>query len=122
MLIVQKENIAISANQTSSDASKLILVNDRNQIRNQLDESLTTIKQLRHWWQTLSPQERDKFNELPELIQQTQDLALRIISFDKENEQRLLRFGKIPPKYIPRVQTQQPHYVARLYEKQQNFS
>jgi hypothetical protein len=36
---------------------------------------------------------------------------------DRENEQLLLRRGLIPPKHLPPVQRQRPHYVAGLYQR-----
>jgi hypothetical protein len=36
---------------------------------------------------------------------------------DRENEQLLLRRGLIPPKHLPPVQRQRPHYVASLYQR-----
>jgi hypothetical protein len=42
---------------------------------------------------------------------------MRMIILDRENEQLLLRRGLIPPKHLPPVQRQRPHYVAGLYQR-----
>jgi hypothetical protein len=42
---------------------------------------------------------------------------MRMILLDRENEQLRLRRGLIPPKHLPPIQRQRPHYVAGLYQR-----
>ena len=52
------------------------------------------------------------------LLRQNQDLTMKIILLDRENEQSLLRRGLVPPRELPSVNRQRPHFVADLYRRQ----
>ena len=83
-----------------------------------LNQSLNQIRQHRASWQKLSPTERAQFPEVPDLLRQNQDLIMKIIVLDRENEQALLRQGLVPPRQLPSAQRQRPHFVADLYRRQ----
>lgn len=81
-----------------------------------LDQSLEQIKTCRAAWQKMTPKERSQYGEIGVLLQQTQNLILKIIVLDRENEQVLLRRGLGPTK-PPAPRQQQPHFVAELYRR-----
>jgi uncharacterized protein YaaN involved in tellurite resistance len=83
-----------------------------------LNQSLNQIRQHRATWQKLSPVERAQFPDVPGLLRQNQDLIMKIIVLDRENEQALLRRGLVPPRQLPAAQRQRPHFVADLYRRQ----
>ena len=82
-----------------------------------LDKSLDKIKGHRVHWQKMSPDARGRHPEVESLLRQNQDLIMKIIVLDRENEQALLRRGMVPSRNLPPVQRQRPHYVADLYRK-----
>lgn len=82
-----------------------------------LDESLTSIRRQVTSWQEIPVVERSRFPELAALLRSTQDLVMRVIVMDRENEQVLLRRGLVPPRHVPAAQRQQPHFVAELYRR-----
>lgn len=61
--------------------------------------------------------ERGRQPELISLVQQSQDLIMKILVLDRENEQLLLRRGLVPARAIPPVARQRPHFVADLYRR-----
>jgi len=83
-----------------------------------LNESLEKVRQHRQLWHTLTAAERAAQPEIGFLVRQTQDLVMRVILLDRENEQGLLRRGLIPAREIPSAQQQRPHFVASLYRRQ----
>lgn len=83
-----------------------------------LNQSLNQIRQHRATWQKLAPDERAQYPDVPGLLRQNQDLIMKIIVLDRENEQALLRKGLVPPKQLPPAQRQRPHFVADLYRRQ----
>lgn len=83
-----------------------------------LNQSLNQIRQHRATWQKLSPAERAPFPDVPGLLRQNQDLIMKIIVLDRENEQALLRQGLVPPRQLPSANRQRPHFVAELYRRQ----
>jgi hypothetical protein len=69
-------------------------------------------------WQKFSLDERARHPEIGMLLRQNQDLTMKIILLDRENEQSLLRRGLVPPRELPSVNRQRPHFVAELYRRQ----
>ena len=82
-----------------------------------LSESLEKVRQHRLQWQRLTAAERATQPEIGFLVRQAQDLILRVLLLDRENEQGLLRRGLIPAREIPAAQQQRPHFVAGLYRR-----
>ena len=83
-----------------------------------LNQSLDILRRHRVDWQKLSPDERERHPEIGMLLRQNQDLTMKIILLDRENEQSLLRRGLVPARELPSVNRQRPHFVANLYRKQ----
>jgi hypothetical protein len=65
-----------------------------------------------------APDERFRDAESAPLLRQNQDLILKILLLDRENEQARLRRGLLPAAHLPSVHQQRPHFVAELYRRQ----
>jgi len=83
-----------------------------------LNQSLDTLRKHRVNWQKFSLDERARYPEIGMLLRQNQDVTMKIIMLDRENEQGLLRRGLIPARELPPVNRQRPHFVADLYRRQ----
>jgi hypothetical protein len=83
-----------------------------------LVQSLDVLRNHRVNWQRLNLEERARHPEVAALLRKNQDLTMKIIVMDRENEQVLLRRGLVPPREIPSVNQQRPHFVANLYTRQ----
>ncbi len=90
----------------------------RKNLLPRLNQSLDTLRKHRVSWQKLSLDERARFPEIGMLLRQNQDLTMKIILLDRENEQGLLRRGLVPPREQPSANRQRPHFVAELYRRQ----
>jgi flagellar biosynthesis/type III secretory pathway chaperone len=82
------------------------------------NQSLDGLRKHRVNWQRLSLEERARWPEVGRLLRKNQDLTMKIIVLDRENEQALLRRGLVPPRALPSVNRQRPHFVADLYRRQ----
>jgi hypothetical protein len=80
-----------------------------------LTESLEALRRVREAWQGLDPAARARQGDAEALMRRNQDLIMRIIVLDRENEQALLRRGLVPPAQLPASQRQRPHLVAARY-------
>ena len=89
----------------------------RKNLLPRLDDSLNHLRQLRGRWQKLSLAERAQFSAVPALLRQNQDLVMRIILLDRENEQTLLRRRLVPARHLPPAPPPKPHFVADLYRR-----
>ena len=90
----------------------------RKKLLPSLTQSLENLRRHRASWQMLTPDERARHPETGLLLRQNQDLTMKIIVLDRENEQSLLRRGLIPPQHLPSANRQRPHFVADLYRRQ----
>ncbi len=82
-----------------------------------LDQSVDRLRAHRLHWRGLDPAERARHPEVAALLRQNQDLIMKIIVLDRENEQGLLRSGLVPARQLPSAIRQRPHFVADLYRR-----
>jgi hypothetical protein len=68
-------------------------------------------------WGRIPQSERERFHELKRLFQNIQNLLMKIILLDRENQQAMLKQGMIPVNHLPAAGARQPHYVENLYRK-----
>jgi len=90
----------------------------RTKLLPSLNRSFEDLRRHRMNWQMLGPEERARHPEIGLLLRQNQDLTMKLIILDRENEQSLLRRGLVPPRELPSVNRQRPHFVADLYRRQ----
>lgn len=90
----------------------------RKNLLPRLDRSLAKLKRHRAEWQRLNPAERAGFPEVASLLRRNQEITMRVLMLDRENEQTLLRRGMVPPRHLPPAQRQRPQLVADLYRRQ----
>jgi hypothetical protein len=89
----------------------------RRSLLTRLDQSLQNLRSHRPAWQRLGAPERSRHPDIAALLRAGQDLTMRILVLERENEQVLLRRGLVPPRHLSSVQHQRPHYVADLYRR-----
>jgi len=83
-----------------------------------LESSLMKLRGWRQTWQQTDAAERARCSEVKPLFQAIQDLLMRVLLLDRENQQALLRRGLVPAGHLPLAAgQQQPHYVADLYRR-----
>ncbi len=78
-----------------------------------LNQSLDTLRKHRINWQKFSLDERARHPEIGMLLRQNQDLTMKIILLDRENEQCLLRRGLVPARELPSRQPPAPPFRRR---------
>src|SRR5690242_13384642 len=74
---------------------------DKKNLLPSLNQSLNRIRQHRVDWQKRTPQDRARQTGVAALLGQIQDLIMKIIVLDRENEQVLLRKGLVPARHLP---------------------
>jgi hypothetical protein len=89
----------------------------RNALLPRLTQSLDSLRRTRTAWQQLDAATRARQTEAEALMRRNQDLIMKIIVLDRENEQALLRQGLFPPGQFPTANCQRPHVVAAQYLK-----
>src|SRR5437868_1294139 len=115
LAIVERENVALKQTDSNAEAAQA-----RKEVLPDLEASLENLKRHRERWVKLAEPTRAKYPEIAGLLRQTQDVIMKIIVLDRENEQTLLRKGLVPPKHLPSAKRNQPHYVADLYKRGAN--
>jgi hypothetical protein len=114
LLLVERENELLRTHQSPPIAE---FAQRRKTLLPQLEQSLAQLKHHRLNWQRLRAEEREHTPEVASLIRLNQDLIMRVMMLDRENEQLLLRHGLVaPPAPVP-APPQPLHFVAELYRR-----
>src|SRR5205085_6384148 len=87
LAVVERENYALKR---PDRIPGLELYRAKKDLLPRLNELLVKVRRHRNAWQKLAPAERAGFSEVPKLLQQNQDLIMKVIVLDRENEQVLL--------------------------------
>jgi hypothetical protein len=114
LVLVERESQAL---REPDSASAFEFYQQRQLLLPRLNESVARVKNHRIDWQRLAPEARAQFPEIASLVQSSQDLVLKIIVMDRENEQARLRHGMLPPNQLPPANGQRPHFVSELYRR-----
>ena len=113
--------LAAEENRALNSASEFQLFSfqqQRKQLLLGLDASLLRLRTWRLAWQQFAVADRERCSEVKPLFQKIQDLLMRVLVLDRENQQALLRRGLVPPKHLSLAAgPQPPHYVANLYRR-----
>ena len=78
------------------------------------------IVRINHWrqlWQKTSPLERAGCVDVIGVIQMLQNLLLKILQLDRENQQALLRRGLVPARHVSSCAAPPSNFVANLYRR-----
>ena len=89
----------------------------RKNLLGRLNEVLDSAKNWRKVWQQKSQPERSQHPEVKALLEVLQQMIVRILQLDRENQQALLRAGLLPARHLPPAAAQQPGFVSRLYAR-----
>ncbi len=112
--VVEKENSSLRAQKPEAAA---LLRSARKNLLAELCESLDKVRELRIAWLKLPPGERQRRPEVAELLRDNQNLMMKILVLDRENEQTLLRQGLVPARQAPDTSRSSPHFVANMYQR-----
>ena len=91
----------------------------RKHLISPLESALIKLREFRLAWQQCGPPaESAQSEEIKSLFQDIQNLMMKILLLDRENQQAMLRRGMVPPAHLPAVAAEQrPHFVAGLYQR-----
>lgn len=103
---------------SGSEQAPVRQAREKKDLLPRLVESLDALAGSRAAWQAAGPSTRARHPEVGALVRQSQDLLMKIIVMDRENEQTLLRKGMFPARELPSVNRQRPHFVTDLYRRQ----
>lgn len=113
-------DLARQENQALARQTDYLPQNFDQKRRNLLQPLETALGKLRHYrklWSQFKDQARSGSAELQLLLTDIQNLLTRILLLDRENQQSLLRQGLVPIQHLPPAAAQQPHFVAKMYQK-----
>jgi hypothetical protein len=112
--MVERENSALRQPQPGLQSQ----FEDKSRLLPRLHDSLQRIRHHRLAWCKRTSRERAAEPAVPGLLREIQDLIMKIIVLDRENEQAFLRKGLVPARHLPAVDRQRPQVVAGLYQRQ----
>jgi hypothetical protein len=89
----------------------------RKDLLGRLDPLMIEIRHWRQLWQQSNPAARGNISDVKAMIQMLQDLIVRILQLDRENQQSLFRRGLVPARHVSSFAAPPNHYVASLYRR-----
>jgi hypothetical protein len=113
--LAERESHGLRSPELGSSAFELHRL--RKDLLPRLDASLVRLRSHRVAWQRLSQTQRLQHPEIAALLRQNQDLIMKVLVLDRENDQARLRRGLLPPGQLPPVAQNRPHFVADLYRR-----
>lgn len=112
--LVARENKALTE---VTEYQAFEFYHQRRDLLPRLENALILLRKWRHAWAQTDPVERANCSELKSVFQTVQDLLMKVLLLDRENQHALLRRGLVPANHLPPAASQQPHYVAGLYRR-----
>jgi hypothetical protein len=92
LAVVERENTLLRSQQPIDVPQ---LGQERQQLLPRFQQSAERLRQLGVAWRALPPAERRRHEIVTDLLRQNQDLALRVLQLERENQQALLRRGVV---------------------------
>ncbi|HUC84826.1 MAG TPA: hypothetical protein VL970_06515 [Candidatus Acidoferrales bacterium] len=114
LALASREHQALAGN---SDYQPFEFYQSRKNLLGRLDPLMIEIQHWRQIWQQCSPLERASFSGVKVAVQMLQDLIMRILQLDRENQQALLRRGLVPARHVNSFAAPPSNYVANLYRR-----
>jgi hypothetical protein len=71
----------------------------------------------REKWSLVRHNPKVPSHDIKILLTDIQNLLMRVFQLERENQQARLRRGLVPPLQLPSSVSQQPHFVAGLYQR-----
>jgi len=114
LAMVEREAMALRSSERFASAEVLQAKKD---LLLRLNHSVDQLRFQRENWQQWSQEEKALHPQIAPLLRLNQDLIMKILVLDRENEQALLRKGLVPSHQLPSANRQRPHFVADLYRR-----
>jgi hypothetical protein len=114
LALAERENLALRAAEAFPSTE---FQEARKSLIPRLDRSYKALKEVRIFWQQLDAVERLRHASIALLVRQTQDVLMKILLLDRQNEQAMLRRGLLSSSQLPSAHRQRPHFVADLYRR-----
>jgi DNA-directed RNA polymerase subunit H (RpoH/RPB5) len=114
LAVVERESVAF---RDADPKASLDLFRMKKDLLPRLGQSVEALRSHRLEWQRRAAPERAQHPEVAALLRQNQEVVMKIIVLDRENEQTLLRQGLVPARQLPSVNRQRPNFVAHLYRR-----
>ena len=89
----------------------------RNNLLSRLNSLMISIRHWRQLWQQVGPVEGAGHPDVITAIQMLQNLLVKILQLDRENQQALLRRGLVPARHVTSCAAPPSNYVANLYRR-----
>jgi hypothetical protein len=114
LALVIREHQALDASETYESAE---FYEARKSLLERLNQLTLCLKHWRSHWQKISLAERLHYPEIKLTVQMVQDLIVKILQLDRENQQALLRRGLVPVRHIAACAAPPSNHVLNLYRK-----
>jgi len=89
----------------------------RSELLPRMAEIMAQLRHRRIFWQQVSPSDRERCEQVKPLFQNIQNLLMKILMLDRENQQAMLRRGLVPVRHLPSAPARPANFVASVYQR-----
>lgn len=114
LALTTHENQALSAPDAYGPAE---YNSKRTDLLPRMDTLLAKLRSRRLVWQNVSPSDRERCEQVKTLFHNIQNLLMKILLLDRENQQAMLRRGLVPSQHLPSAPVRPSNYVASIYRQ-----
>lgn len=114
LALVQQENQALTG---PADYQPNAFNKRRKSLLQPIDDDILKIRTWHQKWTQIRLFAAAHAKEVSMLLADIQNVLMRVLQLDRENQQAMLRRGLVPATQLPSAAAQQPHFVAGLYQR-----
>ena len=114
LALVQQENQALTG---PADYRPHGFNERRKSLLQPIEDDMVNIRTWHQKWSQIRHFAAANAHEVSMLLADIQNMLMRVLQLDRENQQAMLRRGLVPATHLPSAAAQQPHFVAGLYQR-----
>ena len=119
LVLAQEENQALAQ---KSDYAPTKFNEKRKALLEAIQKETVKVRGWRVMWSQIQRHATVHSNAVKALLEESQNVLMRVLLLDRENQQAMLRRGLVPATHLPAAAGQQPHFVAGMYQRHSRSS
>ena len=101
----------------SARAESFQFTQRRKTLLPRLDDCVGRLREHRSRWLHFDAAVRQQNEQINSALCRNQQLIMKVVALDRDNEQARLRRGLLPVSQVPSLNRERPHFVVELYRR-----
>lgn len=114
LTLTTTENRALAA---TTEYEAIGFNDQRRSLMPRMDSMMAKLRLRRLSWQQVPAAERERCEQVRTLFTNIQNLLMKILLLDRENQQAMLKRGLVPARHLPAAPVRPANFVASVYAR-----